>query len=157
MVHSAPSLTFDFGSELPKFPNLNHLDLRTSGVLTLDGRLPGSLWVVRLGGKNIAGTLKCCGNIEHLSLHFPEANESELGNFVRHAKGVKFLDLSVTPICDAFVKDLVSRWPLEYLNVSGTKVSEELVTQLVQLRPKLRVAHRGKVTRGGSVTPPSGL
>jgi hypothetical protein len=157
MVQNAASLTFDFGNQFPRLPTLNHLDLQTNGVLKLDGGLPVSMSTLRLRARNLTGTLKCCEEVEHLSLQFTEGDDTKLGNFLRLTKGVKFLNLLTTPVSDAFVKDLVDRWPLEYLQISGTKVSEALVAQLVQLRPKLRVFHHGKITKDGSTSAPSGV
>lgn len=151
MVNNAPPLNFDFGKAFPKLPKLNHLDLHSSGPLALDGRLPHSMWAVRLRGQNIAGALKCPKNVEHLSLQFTETNEGALANLVRHTDGVKFLNLSMTPISDGFLENLVSRWPLEYLEISGTKVSEEFAAQLVRRHPEIRVFHRQNITNGGSV------
>jgi hypothetical protein len=141
LVDNPPSVAFDFGNELPKLPILNWLDLRTSGVMTLDGRLPDSMSSISLVGRAFAGALTCSRNVEHLSLSFPEVNEGRIANFVRQTRDVKFLNLTRSPVSDAFVRDLLDRWPLEYLKVSGTRVTEELVKQLIQLRPKLRVFH----------------
>jgi hypothetical protein len=157
MVWNAPSLTFDFGNQLPKLPSLNYLDLQIKGVLKLDGSLPDSMSTMRLRASELMGTLKCSKQVEHLSLQFNGGDEAELANFLRLTKGVKFLNLSTTPVSDAFIKDLVDRWPLEYLEISGTKVSEELTAQLVQLRPKLRVFHHKTMTKDGSASPPSGV
>lgn len=60
MAHNPSSFAIDFGDRLPRLPSLNDLDLQSDGVLRLDGRLPASMWAVRLTGKDIAGTLRCC-------------------------------------------------------------------------------------------------
>jgi hypothetical protein len=157
MIWNAPSLNFDFGIPLPRLPSINDLDMQIIGNLKLDGGLPGSMWTLRLRGRNLTGTLSCPEEVEHLSLQFAEGNESELVNFVRLTKGVKFLNLETTPVSDKFVKDVVNRWPLEYLNISSTNVSEELVTELTQLRPKLRVVYRGRIVNSGPASRPTGF
>lgn len=65
-----------------------------------------------------------------------------------------FLRLSWTPISDTFAKDLLNRWPLDYLELSGTKVSAECVTELKQLHPKLRIFCRPNSRDGGPTSTP---
>jgi hypothetical protein len=153
-VWYAASLSFDFGHPSPKLPSLNHLDLHCSGVLKLDGRLPASMWALALMGQSLKGTLTCCEKLEHLSLHFAEGNENEISNFVRNTNGVKYLNLSRTPVSDAVVTQFINRWPLEFLDISRTKVTEELATQLAQLHPRLRVVHNKGVIKGARAAPP---
>jgi hypothetical protein len=146
-VWRAPSLRFDFGDDSPKLPNLNRLEIQCSGVLRLDGRLPGSMSALTLVGQSLKGTLACCDKVEDLRLSFAEGNEGEINRFVRNTNGVKFLDLSKTPVSGALVMQFVNRWPLQRLDVSQTEVSDEFATQLAQLRPGLSVVHNKGIKR----------
>lgn len=154
-VWHAPSLSFDFGDRSPRLPSLNHLDLRCSGGLRLDGCLPGSMSGLTLLGQSLKGTLACCEKVEHLRLYFAEGNEEEISSFLRNTHGVKFLDVSRMPISDAVVRQFVSRWPLERLELALTKVSEEFARQLTRLHPGLTVVYNDGVRKWAFTAPRS--
>jgi hypothetical protein len=155
IIWHTPSLSFDFRHRSTRLPNLNHLDLQCYGLLRLDGQTPNSMWALTFHGQSLKGTLTCCNTVEHLSLHLAEDNENEIIRFAESTNGVKFLNLSRTPVSDALVGEFVNRWPLEFLDISQTQVTEEFAARLAQLHPALRVVHNKGFIKSSRAAPRS--
>ena len=138
-VYNAQSLRCAFGSFLLKLPNLGHLMLDCAGVLRLKGRLPKSMALLSLRAPTLQGDFAIPAQVEMLGLHLHEASDSDVENLLRDLKVVRSLDLSATPVTEAFVRRAVERWPMKSINVSQTNMSRTAVTEFAAAHPNLSI------------------
>jgi hypothetical protein len=139
-VYNAQSLRCAFGSFLLKLPSLSHLMLDCAGVLQLKGRLPKSMALLSLRAPKLEGEFAIPAQVEMLGLHLREASDSDVENLLRNLKVVRSLDLSATPVTEAFVRRAVERWPMKSINVSQTNMSRAAVAEFTAAHPNLSIS-----------------
>lgn len=138
-VYNAQSLRCAFGGFLLKLPSLSHLMLDCAGVLQLKGRLPKSMALLSLRAAKLQGDFAIPAQVEMLGLHLHEASDSDVDNLLRNLKGVRSLDLSATPVTEAFVRRAVETWPMKSINLSQTNTSRAAVAEFAAAHPNLSI------------------
>jgi hypothetical protein len=138
-VYNAQSLRCAFGGFLLKLPSLSHLMLDCAGVLQLKGRLPKSMALLSLRAPKLQGDFAIPAQVEMLGLHLHEASDSDVENLLRNLKVVRSLDLSATPVTEAFVRRAVETWPMKSINVSQTNTSRAAVAEFAAAHPSLSI------------------
>src|SRR6202008_5183855 len=108
-------------------------------VLQLKGRLPKSMALLSLRAPTLQGDFAIPTQVEMLGLHLHEASDSEVENLLRNLKVVRSLDLSATPVTEAFVRRAVERWPMKSINVSKTNMRGTDVTEFAAAHPHLSI------------------
>jgi hypothetical protein len=139
-VYNAQSLRCAFGSFLLKLPSLSHLMLDCARVLQLKGRLPKSMALLSLRAPKLQGDFAIPAQVEMLGLHLHEVSDSDVKNLLRNLKVVRSLDLSATPVTEAFVRRAVERWPMKSINVSQTNMSPAAIAEFAAAHPNLSIS-----------------
>lgn len=111
-------------------PRLKSLTLEADGALALDGALPALMDDVRLTADSFSGNLRLPGSLDALRLRLRSAAPAEVERLCLPVKYLHSLDLSGTPVDDALVERLLSRWRLRSLELHHTKVSDGLRERL---------------------------
>jgi hypothetical protein len=123
-----------------RLPTLQTLSLSTPGDLHFAGTLPKRLGHLTLTGAQIAGEARFPRHVEWLSLHLWKQPTEALDELLAPVRDVESLSLRDTPIGDAFVAKLLSRWKnIRYLDVVRTSVSEAFLRNLALARPALKM------------------
>jgi len=139
-VYNAQSLRCAFRGFRLRLPSLSHLMLDCAGVLQLKGRLPRSMALLSLRAPKLQGDFAIPAQVEMLGLHLYEASDSDVENLLRNLKVVRSLDLSATPVTEAFVRRAVERWPMKSINVSQTNMSRAAVAEFAAAHPNLSIS-----------------
>ena len=80
--------------------------------------------------------------VRSLDLHLSDAEDGHIAQLLSGLKSVAQLGLRGTPVSDALVEPLLRRWPLEYIDLRDTLVSDDCVRRLAAAYPQLRMHPR---------------
>ncbi len=138
-IEGLPSRPCGIEAWADRLPSLLTLSLKAPGDLHLAGALPKRLGHLTLAGAQIKGEARFPKHTEWLSLHLPKQPADALEGLLAPVRAVESLSLRDTPVGDAFVAKLLSRWKnIRYLDVVGTAVSEAFVRNLSLTQPTLK-------------------
>ncbi len=120
-------------------PKLSDVTLTSQGALHLAGEVPIGLATLSVRAKRIVGAITPPARLESLSIHVSEMSEAVTRTWLDRITDVRFLDLSGTPLSDAYAEALPTKFKLKYLNVDDTGVTEAAVKRIASKHPKLRL------------------
>jgi hypothetical protein len=123
-----------------RLPSLQTLSLSAPGDLHLTAALPKRIGHLTLASAQIKGEARFPKHIEWLSLHLSKQPTDALEALLVPVRDVESLSLRGTPVGDAFVAKVLSRWKnIRYLDVVGTTVSEVFLRNLALAQPALKM------------------
>lgn len=122
-------------------PNLDTLIIESKYPVVLDARWPRAFDTLRVTAKSIEGS-PIPTRVKSLSLHLSDADDDHIGQLLSGLKSVAHLGLRGTPVSDELVEPLLRRWPLEYIDVVNTRVSDDCVRRIAADYPELRMHPR---------------
>jgi hypothetical protein len=138
-IHDPPPRPWGFLDFVERTPDLTWLTLASRGDLFVDGVCPPTVHTLSITAKRITGGFKPPKAINSLHAHVSEMNDRDIDVWLASVKQIRGLDLSGTPISDAFAEALPARFGLTYLNVVRTNVSEAAVKRIGSAHPKLKL------------------
>ena len=135
-LQGLPGSDWGLGELLSAAPALSCLWLH-GDALCLDLNSREALETLSLSGRRADGKLP--RRMRDFYAHLMDASESELDALLAGVEHVENLNLSGTRVGYEFVERLLERWPLRYLNVVDTLVSDEEVGRIAAARPRLKL------------------
>jgi hypothetical protein len=145
-IHDPPPAAWGFSNLVIGAPRLKWLTMTSQGALFVDGVCPRTVQTLTIRATRIVERLKLPTAIDSVHAHLTEMNDDDIDHWLTSTTRIGGLDLSGTPITDAFAETLPTRFGLTYLNVVRTKVSEAAVRRISSAHPNLKLlpnlAHR---------------
>lgn len=141
-IDDPPTRPWGFGDFVDHLPTLTSLRLTSREELFVDGKCPSTVENLSITAKRVTGGFKLPKSIGSIYAHLSEMGDDAIKDWLSSVTKIGGLDLSGTPITDAFAETLPSRFGLDYLNVIGTKVSSEAVQRIASARPKMKLRPR---------------
>ena len=139
-IEHLPAGTSGF-SAISAQTKLEELSLVTDHELVFDAPLPRTLGDLTLRAGSIGGD-PLPENVGSLGLHVRDSSDAEMERLLARVRAVTRLSLRETPVSDAFLERIVSRWKLQSLDVTDTRVGDECIRRVRAKYPKLRVHPR---------------
>jgi hypothetical protein len=138
-IEDLPARPWGSSDLLRKLPGGSELTFRARGALFLDGVCPPSVSRLGVTAKRVLGDLRLPARIESLCLHLSEMNDGDVERWLAGVKQIVGLDLGETPVSDAFVESLPSRFGLTYLNVVRPRVSDAAIARIAAAHPTMKL------------------
>jgi hypothetical protein len=138
-ISDPPVRPWGFSDFASNAPVVNWLTFKSRGALFVDGDCPRATQNLSISATRITAGVRLPKAIESVYAHLSEMGDSEIDHWLGTAEQIGGLDLSGTPITDAFAETLPKRFGLRYLNVVRTNVSEAAVRRISSSYPKLKL------------------
>jgi hypothetical protein len=138
-IHDPPPRRWGFSDLVDKAPALKWLTFKSKGALFVDGDCPRTVQTLSIQATRIAEGLKPPKVIDSVYAHLSGMDDDDVDRWLASATQIRGLDLSGTPITDAFAETLPARFGLTYLNVVRTNVSKAAVKRIGSAHPKLKL------------------
>jgi hypothetical protein len=138
-IENIPNAQWGFEQLIRSCPALEELTLDARTEIALEGRFPTNMKTLRITATNVADESHLPSRVDDLSLHLANASETDLARILQPVASVQKLGLRGTPVGDVFAKELAARWPLTFLDVVDTQVSEKAVRELNATYPTMRM------------------
>lgn len=141
-IHGPPPRPWGFSNLVDGAPSLNCLTFESPGALFIDGDCPRTVQTLSITATRITAGLNLPKAIDSIHAHLSEMSDRDVDRWLASTASIGGLDLSGTPITDAFAETLPARFGLTYLNVAGTNVSDAAVERITSRYPKLKLLPR---------------
>jgi len=138
-VHGLPSRPCGLEELLCRLPQLESLTLESDGNIFLDAPISKASRYLGITANNVLGEVRLPRELRFLSLHLRESSVVDVERLLRTVEKVRDLSLRGTPVDDRFAEEIVSRFPLEYVDLVETKVSDDALRRLAKAHPSLRI------------------
>jgi hypothetical protein len=120
-------------------PRANRIELLADGPLTLDGDVAQTVQSLTVLCHYVDGHPRLPRELDDLSLRLRDGNDEQVIDLLEGVERVHALHLRGTPISDSFALSLPPRLRPEFLDLVDTGVSRDVVEQIKERFPDLRM------------------